>query len=170
MWNNLPFQLLLLLSIFIVIHSIHIRINNEKHKCNNKLSTKRKSLQKQNTNKGQYNKPRVQFSDKTQVHNYNLDTPEIIYKKTQKLDDSFLYSDIHEPKFSESRSENVVAFKEYPDNCGDERTIAEIHDEFLHRNITIEMDEGDVNGIYKDEQYEINDNIKTMGYSDFATY
>lgn len=167
MWDNLLFQLLLLFMIFAMIHAIYIRMNDVQ-----KPLTKEKYLPMSGkpTTKNPSNKPRVQFNSETHVHNYNPDTPEAVYKKTQKLDDSFLYDDVQEPAFSESRSEKVVGFSEYPDNCGDERTIAEIHDEFLHRDITTEMDRGDINGVYKSGQYDLNDNIETMGYSDFATY
>lgn len=150
MWNNILFQFLLLFMIFAMIHAIYIKFDEpEKKIVKEKLSNNIRS---------------VQFADEPSIHNYNPDTV------IPQMDDSFLYEDSAEPEFAHSRSNEGQTFSEYPDNCNDNRTIAELHDEFVGRSITIDMDRGDVDGVYKGGQYNIDDNITDMGYTDFATY
>ena len=150
MWDNLLFQLLLLFMIFAMIHAIYIRLDD---------------IEKPLTKEKPVNRARVvQFDSEPHVQNYSPSAP------TPQLDDSFLYTDTVEPHFAQSRSNEGQSFSEYPDNCGDERTIAALHDEFVGRSITTEMDKGNVDGIYKGGQYNLGDDVTDMGYTDFATY
>jgi hypothetical protein len=87
----------------------------------------------------------------------------------EEIDDEFLYAENETVPFAESRSnENNDQFP--LNDCDDERTIAEVHDEFLRRNVNREDDDTKVDGYYGDELYDIDDKPSNIGYTDFATY
>ena len=93
------------------------------------------------------------------------------YKKNlnSNLDDDFLYDNDENIPFAESRSnENLDVFPLNDDN--DEKTIAEVHDEFLMRSVNRENDNTKVDGYYGDEMYDIDNKPSDIGYTDFATY
>ena len=167
MWNNIVFQLLILFMIFTIIHIVYSKVCEKKEKPvpdeKTPARTVRFADEQGITAMGSI--PTLEKPKKVEGDLYNLSQP--IYEPV--LSDEFLYEDSVEPGFAESRANEGHSFDEYPDNCNDQRTIGEIHDEFLFRDIKREMNDTKVDGIYEPGQYEIG-TVGDMGYSDFATY
>lgn len=172
MWDNTLFQLLLLFMIFTLIYIIHSKIEND---VPVKAPVKAPDVPIKRT---------VRFEDEDEEA-FNSIPQGVVPEKPKKIvgnvsnisqpiyepapSEDILYTNNEVPDFSKYRGEEGVSFSEYPDNCNDQRTIGEIHDEFLSRDIKREMDDVKVDGIYAPGQYEIG-MVGDMGYSDFPTY
>lgn len=178
MQNNILFQLLLILLIFTMMNAIYTRMCDVEKPLTMDKDTYGTQVNAQNGTQDAEKSRTVQFAETNDVQEYashekniiNANKKAVVIKKilpTSDMDDAFLYEDTPELELNESRAGDGQHFSEYPDNCGDERTIAAIHDEFVNRDMTRDMDNGDVDGVYKNGQYDLDG---TFGYSEFATY